>query len=395
MFKVQVLDNYPKSSLELFPKESYSVGHDIERPDAILVRSHKLHDHPIQDQLKAVGRAGTGIDNIPVDKMTAKGVPVFYAPGANANAVKELVLAAIIISSRNLSYVHEFISGLKNNIPGDLSQHIEQKKKQFVGEEMLGKTLGVIGLGNIGVKVANMAHVLGMNVIAYDPNISLINALALIPEVKQAHDMDEVLSNSDMVTIHIPLMEETKGLINKDKLNLMQTHAILFNFSRQAIINEADVLDYLDHNRIKAYVTDFASEELLKRNNAICFPHLGASTKQAQENASKIVINNLKNFMEHGNIEYSANMPTTYLPISDQFKGYRLVIINHNQPGVIAEISNAISKSNLNIEQMVNTSHQNIAVNLVDITGDEKELDHMIQDIRKSKNIINIRSIKF
>ena len=165
MFKVQVFDNYPKASLDLLAKDSYTVGHDIESPDAILVRSHKLHDHPFQDDLKAVGRAGTGIDNIPVDKMTAKGVPVFFAPGANANAVKELVLAAIIISSRNLSYVHEFISGLKNNIPGDLSKHIEQQKKQFVGEEIFGKTLGVIGLGNIGVKVANMAHVLGMKVI--------------------------------------------------------------------------------------------------------------------------------------------------------------------------------------------------------------------------------------
>ncbi|WP_367606630.1 3-phosphoglycerate dehydrogenase family protein [Legionella sp. W05-934-2] len=395
MFKIKIIDHYPQKTLANFDSQQFETGEDFDNPDVILVRSTKLHDHPFSDKLKAVGRAGTGIDNIPVEKLTQQGIPVFYAPGANANAVKELVVAAMIMAYRNIRPALSFIDTLKQELPSDLSSNIEQNKKRFAGQELSGKTLGIIGAGNIGVKVANIAHHLGMHVITYDPMMTLSSALALIPDVNQAESIEAVLSQSDIISLHVPLVPETKHLINQHTLSLLKPDAVLANFSREGIVDEKALLNALDQKQLKSYMTDFATAELVKRESVICFPHLGASTQQAQENASSMVITNVKNFLEFGTVSFSANFPETRLVKPDSFKGYRLVIANENKPGVIAEMTQAISRSNLNIERMVNSSNEAIAFNLVDITGDEGELQQVIKEIEQSNHVLNVRLINY
>ncbi len=395
MFKIKVLDNYPQTILSSFDSIQYEIGEDVNEPDVILVRSTNLHDYALPKSLKAIGRAGTGIDNIPVEKLIESGIPIFFAPGANANAVKELVFAAIFIAYRNLQPALSFIDSLKSDIPDELSTHIEKNKKQFTGQELTGKTLGIIGLGNIGVKVANMGQHLGMKVIAYDPMMSISSALALIPDVKQADSIEGVLSVADVITLHVPMAPETKNLIDQQTLNLIKPDVILVNFSRKGVVDESAVLHALDNKLLKGYLTDFATPELLKRDGVLCLPHLGASTQQAQENASSMVINNVKQFLEFGSISHSANFPDIRLAKPENFHGYRLVIANENKPGVIAEITNAISRSNLNIERMVNASNKAIALNLVDIIGDEKELQKVITTVSQSNHVLNVRSIKY
>ena len=395
MFKIKVFDHYPKPILAKFTSPFYETGDNIEDPDVILVRSTKLHDFPFSSHIKAVGRAGTGIDNIPVDALTAKGIPVFYAPGANANAVKELVIAGMLMAYRNIKPALSFIDELKQAIPDDVSSHIETNKKRFAGQELSGKTLGIIGAGNIGVKVANIAHHLGMHVITYDPMMTISSALALMPDVQQADSIEAVLSQADIISLHVPFVSATKYLINAQTLSLLKPEAVLANFSRAGIVDEPALLKALDKQQLHCYLTDFASNELIKRDNVICFPHLGASTQQAQENASSMVIANVKNFIERGTVTHSANFPDTYLAKPDNFDGYRLVIANQNKPGVIAEMTNAISRSNLNIERMVNSSTTEIALNLVDITGSETELKQVMDEIAQSDHVLNIRLIDF
>lgn len=395
MFKIKVLDHYPQTTLANFDSKHYEFGEHLDDPNVILVRSTKLHEYPFGDSIKAVGRAGTGIDNIPVDKLTTLGIPVFYAPGANANAVKELVIAAMLMAYRNIQPAISFIETLKHNIPADLSATIEKNKKRFAGQELSGKTLGIIGAGNIGVKVANIAHHLGMHVVTYDPMMTISSALALIPDVKQADSIEAVLSHADIISLHVPLVAETKHLINEQTLSLLKSDAVLVNFSRAGIIDEPAILNALDQKKLQSYLTDFASAELLKRENVLCFPHLGASTQQAQENASSMVIKNVKNFIELGTVAFSANFPDTRLVKPENFQGFRLVIANKNKPGVIAEITQAISRSNLNIERMVNSSNETVALNLVDITGDETELQQVINEINQSNHVLNVRLINY
>lgn len=393
MFTIQLLDNLSEKGLATLDNEKYQIGTDLNNPDVLLVRSKKLHDYPFPESVIAVGRAGIGTDNIPVAKLTEKGIPVFFAPGANSNAVKELVIAALLIGYRNLDQARLFLSNLNQSKKEELNQEIETKKKQFVGHEIAGKTLGVIGLGNIGCKVANTALSLGMKVIAYDPFMTVTNALALMPGVKVISNLNECLSNADIITLHIPLRPDTTHLINEKNIGLMKKNALLMNFSREKIVNEDAIITQLNQNMLMGYITDFPTVRLADHQGVLSFPHLGASTVEAEENSALMVINNIRNFLEGGIIENTVNFPTTLL---QPFKGegQRISVINQNQPGVIADMTQVLSKLGYNIEQMVNTSLDTIAVNLIDIAGKVRNVNELSSQLKTIDAIIRIRVIE-
>lgn len=378
MFHIQVFDNLSPNALRQFSADRYHVATDITEPDVILVRSHKLHDYAFPANIKAVGRAGAGTDNIPVDKLTAMGIPVFFAPGANANAVKELVLAAMLMGYRNLHKAQMFLNGLTQHDNPSLNQHIESNKKTFVGHEISGKTLGVIGLGNIGVKVANAAQALGMNVLACDPDMTLSNALALMPSVEKVNDMNELLMQSDIVTLHVPLSEHTTDLINQGNIDKLRPDCLLLNFSRQKVVNEEAILQRLHTHKAMGYITDFPTSALASLDNVLSFPHLGASTQEAESNCAEMVVRNVRQYLEHGIIERSVNFPDIALPaLADGC--HRFMVVNRNVPGAIGSITQTLSQRGYNIEKMVNNSRADVAVNLIDVSG-PKPMPQLTQD---------------
>jgi len=390
MYKVKLLDNLSEKGLATFDSAQYQLGTEIADPDILLVRSRKLQDYVFPEHVIAVGRAGIGTDNIPVERLTKQGIPVFFAPGANANAVKELVIAALLIGYRNLNQARYFLDNLALDKKDELNQEIETGKKQFVGHEIYGKTLGVIGLGNIGCKVANAALSLGMNVVAYDPFMTLTNALALMPGVKVIADLNQCLSSADIVTLHIPLRTDTTCLINEKNMGLMKKDALLMNFSREKIVSEEAIIEQLNNKLLMGYITDFPTVRLASHPGVLSFPHLGASTVEAEENSAMMVINNIRNFVEQGIIENSVNFPTTLLqPFKG--KGQRILVVNQNKPGVIADMTQVLSKSGYNIEQMVNTSLDTIAVNLIDIAGEVKSAAELSAKFKTIDSIIRIR----
>ncbi|RAP37075.1 3-phosphoglycerate dehydrogenase [Legionella quinlivanii] len=391
MYSIQIIDNISPKGLELFNQETYELGKDFNNPDAMLVRSSKLHDYQFSEQLKAVGRAGIGTDNIPVDKLTRLGIPVFFAPGANSNAVKELVLAALLISYRNLEQSHSFLSSLANDRQSDMHQEIESRKKQFVGREIYGKALGVVGLGNIGVKVANAALALGMKVIAYDPFITVNNALALMPGVAIVRSLPELLGAADIVTLHVPLMSNTTYLINESNIHLFKKSAMLMNFSREKVVCEQAILKQLNNDLLMSYVTDFPTVELANHPRVLCFPHLGASTVEAEENSASMVVQSVKHYLEQGIIENAVNFPPTVMPSLGQAGIKRILIINRNIKGIIAEVTNVLSTDGYNIEQMVNTSMGETAVNLIDVSCQNGMDGHLHNKIQKIEDVIKVR----
>ncbi|MFA6303823.1 MAG: 3-phosphoglycerate dehydrogenase family protein [Legionella sp.] len=372
MFSIQLLDNISPQGLNLFNPSLYKLQHECSDPDAILVRSHKLHDYQFSGCLRAIGRAGAGTDNIPVDALTKLGIPVFYAPGANANAVKELVMAAMLIGYRNLDETRSFIAELTKENDQLFNKEIESQKKKFVGHEIAGKTLGVIGLGNIGVKVANAALGLGMQIIAYDPNLTVTNALELLPNVERVIDMNALLVRSDIITIHVPLNADTTNLINEKSVKFFKAHALLLNFSRGPIVSEQAILDQLQTNRMMGYITDFPTVKLANNPKVLCFPHLGASTLEAEQHSAEMVVGTLCNFFEYGIIEHSVNFPNVSLNPTQMAQTYRIMIINENQPGALSKITQTMSQLGYNIEQMENKSRGTIAVNLIDFSGQQQ-----------------------
>lgn len=393
MFTIQILDNISAKALKLLESSEYKTATDFENPDVILVRSRQLHEHSFSDQLKAVGRAGVGTDNIPVASLTQLGVPVFYAPGANANAVKELVLAAMLIGYRHLDEARIFLSHIGKQDKESLSREIESQKKKFVGHEISGKILGVIGLGNIGVKVANAALALGMKVIAYDPHMTLSNALALMPDIAKVVDMNTILSNADIITLHVPLAADTTHLINEENIHHLKPHSLLLNFSREQVVNEKAIMDQLKKGSLLGYITDFPTPHLANHPRVLSFPHLGASTTEAEANSAEMVIRNIRNYLEFGIIEHSINFPDTFLPPMGIEKIHRLVIINDNKPGAIAHFTQKISQLGYNIEQMVNTSRGNIAVNLLDLSGIREQPDVLSRYFEGIDSVIRVRLI--
>ena len=364
MLKVLTLNNISVKGLERFPRDHYEVASEIPGPDAILVRSAKMHDMEIADSLKAVARAGAGTNNIPVERMNDAGVVVFNTPGANANAVKELVMAGLFMSSRNICQAWDYTRNL--TATGDeLNRQVEAGKKQFVGGELPGKTLAVIGLGAIGVEVANMAIKLGMRVVGYDPVMTVARAWQLSSDVVQAHSVEEAMTQSDFVTVHVPLLDATRHLVNEERLRLLAKGAVVLNFARGGIIDDQAVMTALDEGHLAFYLSDFPTEALRAHEQVIALPHLGASTGEAEENCAVMAANQLIDYLENGNIKNSINLPEAAMP---RAKGSpRLSIVHDNVPNMVGQISTALADKNINIIDMLNKSREKMAYTLVDV----------------------------
>jgi len=387
MFKIQTLNNISVKGLEKFSRDKYEVASDIQSPDAYMLRSLKLHDVEIPDSVLAIGRAGAGVNNIPVEKMSAKGIPVFNAPGANANAVKELVLTGMLLACRNICQAWD----CAKNLQGDdesIAKEVEQVKKNFVGFELPGRTLGVIGLGAIGTAVANTAIDLGMEVIGFDPAITVERAWQLSSSISSANTVDELLAKSDFVTVHVPLNDGTRNLINASRLSTMNKNAVILNFSRDGIVNSEDVVAALDSGQLYAYICDFPSNLLKNHPRVITLPHLGASTAEAEENCAIMIADQLKDFLENGNIRNSVNFPKVRMPRSE---GYRLAIANSNVPNMVGQISTILAAHNLNIVDLINKSQGDLAYTLLDV--DTQVTSAVMDEIKSIDGVLTVREL--
>ena len=390
MFKIQTLNKISAEGLANFPRDDYEIASEILNPDAILLRSADMHSMELPASVKAVARAGAGVNNIPIPAMSEKGVVVFNTPGANANAVKELVIAALLFSSRPVHKAADWaktLAGKGDEIP-DLA---EKGKSQFVGPEIKGKTLGVIGLGAIGAMVANTAIGLGMDVIGYDPYISVDAAWSLSRAVHKAESLESLLSKSDYVSLHIPQTNDTKGFINTDRINLMKKGVRLLNFARGGLVVNKDVIAAIEAGKIAQYITDFTDEELLANDKVICLPHLGASTPEAEDNCAFMAVKQLKDFLERGNIVNSVNFPKTYLDAQIPAGGTRLCIANKNVPNMVGQISTILADAKLNIEGMVNQNRADLAYNLIDVSC--PVTDDVVAKLKSIEGVINVRCI--
>jgi D-3-phosphoglycerate dehydrogenase len=385
IFKIKTLNSIAVAGLDRLPRARYEVASELGRPDAILLRSFKMHDMELPDSLLAVGRAGAGTNNIPVAKLSKLGVPVFNTPGANANAVKELVIAGLLMAARNLPQALSYVHTLQGS--GDeLDKAVEAGKKQFVGFELPKRTLGVVGLGAIGVEVANAALKLGMNVLGYDPAITVQHAWALSSGVQKAVNLDDLFARSDVVTVHVPLNKATDKLVNGARLEAMPRGGVILNFSRDAIVDSSAVVDALNAGKLRAYVTDFPTRELLDHPKVICLPHLGASTVEAEENCAVMVVDNIREFLENGNITRSVNFPETVL---HRTRPNRVAIPHKNVPNMVAQILTALAAQNINIADMLNHSRDELSYTLVDL--DAPPNDATLNRIRSIDGILTVR----
>ncbi len=390
MFKIQTLNKISAEGLANFPRDDYEIASEILNPDAILLRSADMHSMELPASVKAIARAGAGVNNIPVSAMSEKGIVVFNTPGANANAVKELVIAALLFSSRPVHKAADWaktLAGKGDEIP----ELAEKGKSQFVGPEIKGKTLGVIGLGAIGAMVANTAIGLGMDVIGYDPYISVDAAWSLSRAVHKAESLESLLSKSDYVSLHIPQTNDTKGFINADRINMMKKGVRLLNFARGGLVVNKDVLAAIDSGKIAQFITDFTDEELLNNDKIICLPHLGASTPEAEDNCAFMAVDQLKNFLERGNIINSVNFPKTYLDAQIPAGGTRLCIANKNVPNMVGQISTILADAKLNIEGMVNQNRADLAYNLIDVSCPVSA--DVVEKLKSIDGVINVRCI--
>jgi D-3-phosphoglycerate dehydrogenase len=362
-FEVLVLNRVAQAGLQRFPAERYALVTESSAPDVVLVRSQDLHGRALGERLQAVGRAGAGTNNIPVGGLSARGVPVFNTPGGNANAVKELVIAGLLMAARNLAPALDFVRGLERAAP-DLERRIEDGKKAYAGAELPGQTLGVIGLGKIGSLVADAAIRLGMQVIGHDPDITVEGAWSLPSQVRRAASVDELLRASRFVTLHVPLAERTRHLVNARNLGLMREGAILLNFSREGVVDDAAVLAALAAGRLRCYVTDFPTAALIGAPGVVALPHLGASTQEAEENSAVMVVDQVREYLEHGNLRNAVNFPEAVMARESP---YRLAIANANVPDMLARISHAMGERGINIHNMLNKSRGDVAYTLVDV----------------------------
>ena len=385
MLNVKVLNNISPLGLEKFPKKTYEISTNEENPDAILVRSAKMHEMEIGDKLKAIGRAGAGVNNIPLDKMSDRGVVVFNTPGANANAVKELVISSMLLASRNICQAWDYV----NKLPlENLKTTVEDGKKQYSGSELPGKTLGIVGLGAIGVEIANAASMLGMDVIGYDPSISKKNAWKISSEVEEALSLEELFSKSDFVSIHVPLVEATKNLLNAKRIALLPEGCVVINMSRDGIVDEDQLIKSLDSGRVKYYVTDFPIDDKKNHDRVIALPHLGASTSEAEDNCAIMIAKQIKDYLEHGNIVNSVNFPDSKMPRAGE---KRLAITHRNIPNMVRQITKEIAEEGANIVDMLNKSRGDYAYTLIDI---EKEISKIvIENIKQVEGILKVRAL--
>ncbi len=365
MFKILTYNNISSVGLDCFPRDRYEVASEIQHPDAVMLRSFDMFGVEIPGTLKAVGRAGAGVNNIPVAEYTQRGIPVFNAPGANANAVKELVIAGMLLAARKICPAWHYAQTLEGD-DAVINAQVEKGKKQFAGFELAGKTLAVLGLGAIGVKVANAAMDLGMEVVGFDPQLTVESAWQLSSRAKRAGSIDDLIGKADIVTLHVPLNDHTRHVINAARLDFMKKGAVLLNFSREKVVDEEAVLAALDSGQISTYVCDFPSSKLIGRTGVIALPHLGASTAEAEDNCAIMVADQLRDYLENGNIRNSVNLPEVVVPRAE---GVRLSIVNQNVPNMVGQVSSALAEANLNIIDLVNKSRGDVAYTLVDLNS--------------------------
>lgn len=385
MFNIKTMNKIAAVGLERLPAENYAVGDGVENEDAILVRSAKLHDYVFPENLWAIARAGAGVNNIPVERCSESGIVVFNTPGANANAVKELAVCALLLASRRI------IAGslwLRDQAGAglDVEKVVEKGKSQFVGPELTGKMLGVIGLGAIGVQVANTAASLGMTVFGYDPFLSVDGALSLSRSVHRALDLETIYKNCDYISIHVPQTPETRGMINTDAIHMMKGGVRIVNLARGGLVNDDDMLEALESGKVAAYVTDFPNNKILQGKNVVAIPHLGASTPESEENCAVMAAQELRDYLENGNINNSVNLPTLVQPWSGVA---RLCVIHRNQPGLLASITGVLSKDNVNVENMTNKSKKDYAYTVVDLGS--RIGDSVADEIRALDGVLRVR----
>ncbi len=387
MFRILTLNQISAHGLHRFPSARYTVGKAVDEPDAISVRSHDMRTMAIPSSVKAIGRAGAGTNNIPVAEMSKRGAPVFNAPGANANAVKELVLAAILLGARNVVPALRYVDGL-DPAAADLEARVEDGKKQFAGVELPGRTLGIVGLGAIGSLVADTAIKLGMKAIGYDPEITVDAAWRLPSSVRKANSIDEVIRHADFITLHVPLLPVTRKLIDAKKLALAKPGAYLLNFSRDAIVDEDAIVEALRAQKLRGYLCDFPSAKLIGEPHVIALPHLGASTAEAEENCAAMVVDQVREYLEQGTIANAVNFPNVEMARESP---HRLAIANANVPNMLGQISSTVAQAGLNIHNMVNKSRGEMAYTLVDVDSPVDETT--IRSIAAISGVLAVRAI--
>ena len=386
-FRIRTYNKVSSKGLDTFPLDTFEIASDIDHADAYILRSHQLHDVEFPDTLKAIGRAGAGVNNIPLNNCTNSGIVVFNSPGANANAVKELVIAGMLLASRDIlggvDYVKS-ISDQSNEIP----QLVEKNKSSFKGTELYGKTLGVIGLGAIGLKVANAGLDLGMNVLGYDPFISVNAAWELSSDVVRSESLERLLRQSDYISVHIPFNDKTNGYIHSDRIQMIKKDAVILNFSRNELIDENALVAALNSGKVSKYITDFPNDLMVKQSNVIAIPHLGASTNEAEDNCAVMVSTQLREFLLNGAIQHSVNFPSTFLERSTP---YRLTIVNQNVPNVIGQVTSVIANAGVNISEMVNKSREDIAYTIIDL---DQDLDQQVVDqLLNIEGVVRVRQL--
>lgn len=388
MFNIRTYNRISEKGLGLFERDRYRVEEGLDSPDAFVLRSQKLHGEPLPDTLLAMARAGAGVNNIPVEACTEKGIVVFNTPGANANAVKELVLAGLLLGSRDIFGGMTFVQGLTESDPAALSRLLEAEKKRFAGSELYGKTLGVVGLGAIGAMVANMALELGMKVAGYDPAISVEAAWRLSSQVQKVESLQDLLGISDYLTLHIPANEHTQGLIGTEALANLKPGACLLNFAREQVVDQGALVAALDNGSLRRYVSDFPHPELIGKPGAILMPHIGASTAEAEENCAVMAATQLKDFLENGNIVNSVNFPRTRMSRND---GHRITFSNRNIPKVLGSVLGVLADRNINVIDLVNKSRGNIAYNIIDL--ETPAGPNALEEIRRAEGVIRLREL--
>ena len=387
--KILMLNQISVKGLERFPRDCYEIASEFSHPDAILLRSHKLDIGEIPKTVLGIARAGAGVNNIPVAQCTQRGIPVFNSPGANANAVKELVAAGLLLGSRGIVEGIQYVQSLKDmDDEAELNKLLEAQKKQFKGSELVGKTLGVVGLGAIGSMVAEMALTFGMEVVGYDPALSVEAAWRLSSKVSNASSLSSLFSRCDFISLHLPVLDATRGLINAELLNTMRPGTCLLNFARQEIMDADAILDALENGNLRQLITDFPSPALIKRKDVILMPHIGASTEEAEDNCAIMAADQLRDFLEHGNIRNSVNFPAVKL---EPVEGFRLAITNENVPKILGSILSILSGEEINVADMLNKSRDDIAYNLIDLCS-EPSAD-VLQKMCALEGVLNVRLI--
>jgi D-3-phosphoglycerate dehydrogenase len=387
--QVLTLNQISLKGLERLPRDCYEIASEFSHPDAILLRSHKLQAADIADSVLAIARAGAGVNNIPVAACTARGIPVFNSPGANANAVKELVATGLLLGSRGvvegINYV-QTLSAMHDEV--ELNKTLEAQKKQFKGSELVGKTLGVVGLGAIGSMVAEMALTLGMDVVGYDPALSVEAAWRLSSQVRKADSLSALFARCDYISLHLPVLDSTRGLINAELLGTMQPDTCLLNFARQEIVDESAILHALNEGNLRRYIADFPSPELIGRDDVILMPHIGASTDEAEDNCAIMAADQLRDFLENGNIRNSVNFPHLQL---ERVTGCRLSVTNENVPRILGSVLSILADQNINVIDMLNKSRDEVAYNLIDISSHAG--DEVLAQMRAIEGVVNVRLI--